>query len=151
MAGDLRSIADMIEEPIEALGYEMVHVEFATHGRDRILRVYIDAPGGILVEDCETVSRQLSSILDIEDPLKTAYVLEVSSPGLDRPLVKPAHFKQFVGSLIRAVTHAHVLGRRRFSGRLTLADEEGVSIECDGEVYDLAYGNIESARLEPEF
>ncbi|MEM7196139.1 MAG: ribosome maturation factor RimP [Pseudomonadota bacterium] len=148
---NLKTIAALIEGPIEAMGYEMLHLEFGNQGKDRVLRIYIDAPGGILVDDCESVSRQVSAILDVEDPVDSAYMLEVSSPGLDRPLVKPVHFKQFVGGLIKAVTHSHVLGRRRFKGRLTEASDENVTLECDGEVYELAYGNIESARLEPEF
>ena len=115
------------------------------------MRVYIDAPGGIQVDDCATVSRQLSAILDVEDPLNSAYLLEVSSPGLDRPLVKPGHFKQFLGDKVRIVMHSHVLGRRKFTGQMVEADDDFVVIEVDGESYELHYLNMESARLEPVY
>ncbi len=86
-------LIELLEPTIESMGYELVHMEFS----GSTLRLYIDAPGGIEVDDCAQVSRQVSAIMDVEDPLKNAYNLEVSSPGLDRPLVKPAHFQRFTG------------------------------------------------------
>jgi len=146
----LMKIRALLEPSVESLGYELVHIEFAGSGGN-ILRLYIDAPGGIEVDDCASVSRQVSLILDVEDPVKNAYTLEVSSPGLDRPLVKPAHFQQFAGEKAKIVMHTHVLGRRRFTGKLIEADEEQVVLESDGESYDLPYDLMESARLEPDF
>ena len=133
------------------LGYELVHLELTSQGRDTVLRIYIDAPGGIQIDDCEAVSRQLSALLDVEDPLSGEYLLEVSSPGLDRPLVKPDHFRQFLGDQARIVMHTHVLGRRRFTGQMVEADDQAVTLEVDGESYELRYQDMESARLEPVF
>ena len=144
-------LRNLLEEPVDGLGYELVHLEMATQGKDRVLRLYIDAPGGIQVDDCETVSHHVSAILDVEDPVSSGYLLEVSSPGLDRPLVKPSHFKQFLGDRAKIVTSEHVLGRRRFSGQMVEADEKGVVLEVDGESYTLPYSQIESARLDPVF
>ena len=101
------------------------------------------------VHDCAAVSRQLSAVLDIEDPLNGAYLLEVSSPGLERPLVKPNHFKRFVGNKARIVMATHIFGRRRFTGQMVEAGDQAVVLEVDGESYDLPYSDMESAQLQP--
>ncbi len=147
---NLSGLRTLLEPPVEALGYELLHLEFAGRGGS-ILRLYIDAPGGIELDDCETVSKQVSVVLDVEDPVKNAYTLEVSSPGLDRPLVKPAHFRKFTGERVRIVMQAHILGRRRFTGTLVAADDAVAEVEVDGEVYRLPYDEMESARIEPVF
>ncbi|MCY3768297.1 MAG: ribosome maturation factor RimP [Gammaproteobacteria bacterium] len=144
-------LAGLLEPTVDGMGYELLHIEFGHQGRDRILRIYIDAPGGIQVDDCAQVSRQLSAVLDVEDPLSAAYLLEVSSPGLDRPLVKPSHFRQFVGNQAKIVTSIHILGRRRFTGKMIEAGEDAVVLHVDGESYDLPYKDIESARLAPVY
>jgi ribosome maturation factor RimP len=151
MRGGTEKLRALLEPPVENLGYELVHVEFGSQGKDAVLRVYIDAPGGIQVDDCESVSRQLSAVLDVEDPLNSSYFLEVSSPGLDRPLVKPEHFRQFVGDNARIVMANHILGRRRFTGQMVEAGIDAVVLEVDGESYELPYKDMESAQLEPEF
>ena len=142
---------EFLEPTIEDLGYELVWIEMANQDKHKILRIYIDAPGGIQVDDCETVSRQISVLLDVEDPMNTEYFLEVSSPGLDRPLVKPDHFKQFLGDQARIIMHTHVLGRRKFTGQMVEADDNAVVVEMDGESFELPYKNMDSARLEPVF
>lgn len=147
---NLSGLRTLLEPPVEALGYELLHLEFAGRGGS-ILRLYIDAPGGIELDDCETVSKQVSVVLDVEDPVKNAYTLEVSSPGLDRPLVKPAHFRKFSGERVRIVMQAQILGRRRFTGTLVAADDAAAEVEVDGEVYRLPYDEMESARIEPVF
>ena len=149
MSASIEKLIELLEPTVEDLGYELVHLEFGSQGRDRVLRIYIDAPGGIQVDDCATVSRQLSVVLDVEDPVSQGYLLEVSSPGLDRPLAKPAHFKQFVGQPVRVVMHGHVLGRRRLMGPLIEALDHLAVVEVDGEEYELEYADMESARLEP--
>ena len=151
MRGSTEKLRALLEPPVENLGYELVHLEFSSQDKNAILRVYIDAPGGIQVDDCATVSRQLSVVLDVEDPLNSAYFLEVSSPGLDRPLVKPEHFRQFVGDKARIVMATHILGRRRFTGRMMEAGIDAVVLEVDGESYELPYKDMESAQLEPVF
>lgn len=147
---NLTGLRNMLESPVEALGYELLHLEFAGQGSS-ILRLYIDAPGGIELDDCEAVSRQVSAILDVEDPVKNAYTLEVSSPGLDRPLVKAEHFQRFLGERVRIVMHTHVLGRRRFTGNLVDADDTAAEVEVDGEQYRLPYDEMDTARIDPVF
>ena len=151
MATITDKLRKMLEAPVDSLGYELVHLELVTQGKDRVLRLYIDAPGGIQIDDCEAVSHHVSAILDVEDPVNSGYLLEVSSPGLDRPLVKPNHFRQFVGDRARIVMSDYVLGRRRFTGQMVDADDNSVTMEVDGESYELPYSQIESARLDPVF
>lgn len=141
----------LLEPPITALGYELVHIEFVSAGKERILRLYIDAPGGIRVDDCESVSRQVSMLLDVEEPLPASYALEVSSPGLDRPLVTPQHFRRFIGSRAMIVMHRDAGDQRCFTGELLAAEKRHVVLEVDGERHQLAYHEMNSARLKPVF
>ncbi len=142
-------LANLIEPTIEQLGYELSDLELKLGGRDGIVRVFIDKPDGVDLSDCEIVSRQLSAILDVEDPLPGHYRLEVSSPGLDRKLTKPAHFQRFTGETIRVKLRFPVSGRRNFRGTLRAADDEKIEIEVDGEPHSLQIATIESARLIP--
>ena len=139
----------LIEPAIESLGYELSDIELKLGGRDGFLRVFIDRSDGIDVEDCQSVSRQVSAILDVEDPLPGHYVLEVSSPGLDRTLTKPAHFQRFMGEDVRIKLRFPLDGRRNFRGALRSADEEKIEVEVDGESHSLPLATIESARLVP--
>ena len=151
-AADLSTLRAAIEPAIDSLGYELLHLEFSAHGGGRVLRLYIDAPGGIRVDDCEAVSRRLNALPDTLDALRVAEHLEVSSPGLDRPLVKPAHFQRFTGRRARLVMRVPgAAGRRRFSGELLAAGEERVLLEVDGERIELAYRDMATARVEPVF
>jgi len=143
-------ISGLLEPSVAALGFELVSVELVGSGNDRTLRVYIDHPDGITVDDCADVSRQVSAVLDVEDPISGTYVLEVSSPGLDRPLVKPADFERFAGSLVKVRTHEPVLGRKNFTGLLSEAAGDNVVVEVDGEPYEISLANIERARLVPD-
>ena len=147
----IEKLRTMLEPSVENLGYELLHIEQGNQGNRNVLRFYIDAPGGIRVDDCEIVSRQIGVILDVEDPLNMQYLLEVSSPGLDRPLVKPDHFRKYQGKNVRIVMRTHVLGRRRFSGRMVATNDSGVVLETEGESYELAYEDMEIAKLEPVF
>ena len=147
----LKNLSTLLEPTVEGLGYELLHLEMGQQGKDRVLRIYIDAPGGIMVDDCELVSKQVSALLDVEDPLNGSYLLEVSSPGLDRPLVKPRHFQQYVGDKAKIVMSNYVLGRRNFTGQMVEAGDDAVILEIDGESYELPYDDMESARLEPVY
>jgi ribosome maturation factor RimP len=133
------------------MGCELVDVEFAGSGPRMTLRVYIDKPGGVTVDDCADVSRQLSAILDVEDPLPGSYLLEVSSPGLDRPLVTADDFRRYVGETVKVQLRQPIDGRKRFKGRLLEANDERVSVEVDGERFDLVLADVERARLVPRF
>ncbi|GAB0149257.1 ribosome maturation factor RimP [Marichromatium sp. PS1] len=129
------------------MGYELVGVEFFQHGTNATLRVYIDHPDGITLDDCTSVSHQLSGVLDVEDPLPGQYDLEISSPGVERPLVFPEHYARFVGQQVKMRLAEKVQGRRRLQGVLVGSDDVQVSIEVDGEVWQIPYGVIESSRL----
>jgi len=142
-------LAKLIEPAIEQLGYELSDLELHLGGRDGVIRVFIDKPEGVDLTDCEIVSRQLSAVLDVEDPLPGQYRLEVSSPGLDRKLTKPEHFRRFTGETVRVKLRFPVDGRRNFRGALRAADDEKIEVEVDGESLSLQMATIESARLVP--
>jgi ribosome maturation factor RimP len=139
-------IEQLIEAPIESLGYEVVGVEYIKAG-ETILRIYIDAEQGISIEDCERVSHQVSGILEVEDPITSAYSLEVSSPGFDRPLFKARDFERFAGSEVKLSMKLPVQGRRNFKGTLQGMSDSDVLVEVDGEVYELPLTKIAKARL----
>ena len=139
----------LLEAPIERLGYELSDLEVKLGGRDGVLRVFIDRPEGIGLEDCEVVSRQVSALLDVEDPLPGHYVLEVSSPGLDRRLTKPEHYQRFLGEEVKVKLRFPVEGRRNFRGALKAATDENIEVEVDGVAHSLQIAMIESARLVP--
>ena len=143
------AILQLLEPTIEKLGYELTDLELKSGGPDGLLRVFIDKEGGVDIVDCEKVSRQVSAILDVEDPLPGHYTLEVSSPGLDRSLTKPAHFQRFMGEEVRVKLRFPLEGRRNFRGALKGADEQRIEVEVDGELYSLPMATIESARLVP--
>jgi ribosome maturation factor RimP len=151
MQTNMTDLRGLLEPSIESLGYELLLLEQTHNENQAVLRVYIDAPGGILLEDCEQVSRQISLILDLEDPIRGGYALEVSSPGADRPLVKPEHFAAVLNQQIRIVSHDYILGRRRFKGRLLEVNDDQLVIEVDSEEYDVPLAGIDTARLVPEF
>jgi ribosome maturation factor RimP len=140
-------VEQLIELPVESLGYELVGVEYIKGGQDTVLRIYIDAEQGISIEDCERVSHQVSGILDVEEPITSAYSLEVSSPGFDRPLFKATDFERFAGSPAKVSLKIPVNGRRNFTGVLQGFDNENILIEVDGEEYELPFSRLARARL----
>ncbi len=133
------------------MGYELVGIEYRRGADSGLLRIYIDREGGIQLDDCVTVSRQVSAMLDVEDPLKESYQLEVSSPGVDRPLFVKEHFERFAGSRVRVKLRMKLHGRKRFEGVLQGIQDDNVVLEMDGEMECLPLDQIESARLVPEF
>lgn len=143
------ALIKLLTPSVESLGYELSDLEVRLGARDGLLRVFIDKPEGIGVEDCEAVSRQISTLLDVEDPLPGNYVLEVSSPGLDRRLTKVEHFKRFMGNDVKVKLRFPLEGRKNFRGALRSADEENIEVEVDGESHCLPIATIESARLVP--
>jgi ribosome maturation factor RimP len=145
-------IGEMLEPGIRSLGYELVGVEYQTGGRGGgLLRVYIDSEDGVSADDCQKVSYQVSGVLDVEDPIKGPYTLEVSSPGLDRMLFKPEDFERFAGQQIKLRAIYPIEGRRRFKGRLLGLRESNVVIEQDGQEISLPFDQVEQARLVPEY
>ncbi|NIR28650.1 MAG: ribosome maturation factor RimP [Gammaproteobacteria bacterium] len=140
----------IVEPVVTAMGYEPVGVEYRAQGRGGLVRVYIDRTDGVTVEDCERVSHQLSGVLDVEDPIPGSYTLEVSSPGLDRPLFKTADFERYAGHEVQIRLAEPLGGRRRFKGRLKGLRGEEALIEQDGQEVCLPLADIEEARLVPE-
>jgi ribosome maturation factor RimP len=145
----------LLEPPIEALGYELVDLEYARAGGGGILRIYIDrlveGPGGqITVDDCARVSQAMSRVLETEDPIKGHYTLEVSSPGFDRILRTRAHFERFMGARIAAELKLPIEGRRRFVGVLKSVAADTIVVEVDGKAHSLPLDRIQKARLRPE-
>jgi len=135
------------------MGYELVGVEYLSQGRSggSVLRIYIDSPDGIVLDDCSRVSHQVSGILDVEDPIEENYSLEVSSPGLDRPLFGRRDFERFTGSLVSLKLRAKISGQRRFKGELQGIEEDDVLLAVDGEIFRLPLDQIDKAKLVPEF
>jgi len=146
-----KELYELLEPGVRATGYELVTVELTGRGNSSLLRVYIDSPGGISVDDCARVSDQVSAILDVEDPIPDHYRLEVSSPGYDRPLCRQDHFEAVVGQKVRIKTSAPQSGRRGFTGVLTGVTPDSVSLEVDGEHYEVQMDDIFRARLVPDF
>ncbi|WP_100657028.1 ribosome maturation factor RimP [Alteromonas flava] len=146
-----KRLTEMLNSPVEALGYELVGIEFVRAGKHSILRVFIDHENGISVDDCADVSHQVSAVLDVEDPISTEYNLEVSSPGMDRPLFKEQHYQAVVGEMVSVRLAMPMNNRRNFKGTLLAAENGVVSVEVDGQKFDLAFANIEKGNLVPTF
>ena len=141
----------MLEPVVESLGYELVLLEYFPQRGGATLRLFIDSLGGITVKDCERVSREVSGLLDVEDPIPQGYRLEVSSPGMDRPLVKPEHFERFVGQDVAIKLAVPRDGQRRFSGRLLGFAKRAVSLQTEHGNVDFGLDEIERAQLVPHF
>lgn len=146
----MKDLDKLIEATVAGLGYELVDLERPNRGR--MLRIFIDRPGsgivtGVTVEDCERTSRQVSRVLEVEGIDYDR--LEVSSPGLDRVLKKPADFRRFVGEPASVSLRAPVGGRKRFTGVLRSASDEGVELEVDGAMHTFKFADVERARLVP--
>ena len=142
-------LAALLEPTVEGLGYELSDLEVRLGGRNGFVRLFIDRPDGVGLADCEKVSRAVSALLDVEDPLPGQYNLEVSSPGTDRTLKKIEHFRRFQGETVKVQMRFALEGRRRFRGTLVSSDEENVVVEVDGESHTLPIAAIETARLVP--
>ena len=147
----MRDLTELFEPVIEAMGYELVGVEYNATRKHGTLRVYIDREQGVSLDDCAAISHQLSGILDVEEPISQAYDLEISSPGIDRPLFKLDDFERFSGQTAKIKLAVAQQGRKNFKGRLQgVVDSNRVSIEVDGEVFDLPYADIARANLVGE-
>jgi ribosome maturation factor RimP len=148
----LREDLEALLGPLVAdLGYELWELEYMPAARGGLLRIYIDAPAGVTLEDCERVSRAVSKALDAADPIPGHYTLEVSSPGLDRPLRTPAHFARFVGGRIRVQLKEPIDGRRRYVGQLSGIEDDVLDLAVEGGHVRLPLDSIQRARLEPQY
>jgi len=148
----LERIREIAERVANSEGMELVDVEFRGHGPGAILRIFLDKPGGITVGDCQSVSHQVGAILDVEDFINQSYTLEVSSPGLDRKLIKPSDYQRFAGRLVKLLLRAPRQGARRYQGRLLGTEHEKVAVDTgNGQVIQFDYNEIERANLVVEF
>jgi ribosome maturation factor RimP len=145
-----KELKQILVTTIRSMGYEVVGIEFHLHSADALLRVYIDKESGISVNDCQRVSEQMSSVLDVENLIKGRYTLEVSSPGLDRSLFDTEHFTRFAGHEIRIQLAVPQKGRRRLRGQLLGMRGEYVVLKVDGEEWLVPFEGIKRARLVPE-
>ena len=144
------NIQEIVEPVVESLGYELVGIEFLRQGKHGLLRVYIDTENGVTVDDCGKVSHQLSGVLDVEDVIKGQYRLEVSSPGLDRPLFKLAHFERFAGHQARLTLATPIEGQRKFKGVLQGVEDGKVIVNVGENELVLSISAIDKANLIAE-
>lgn len=147
MKSSVTLVTELIEPTVEALGLHLWGIEHLTQGKYSLLRIYIDSEQGVTVDDCEKVSHQVSALLDVEDPIAGEYTLEVSSPGLDRPLFTLAQFRRYVGELVKIRTRGPIEGRRRFKGTISEIIDESVIVQVDGEKYQLPHRDIDKAEI----
>ena len=164
MSAGLDKIREIAERVAQSSGLELVDLELSGGGKARMLRVYIDKPGGVTHEDCANFSREAGTIFDVEDAVPGgSYLLEVSSPGLDRKLSKPEDYRRFVGSLVKVMTRDPVNGNRHFEGRLKALHDGRIALELSGRKkskkhealepgseVEIELRNIEKANLVPE-
>ncbi len=152
MSETLSEIRRLLEPILDFYGLFLWDLEFRQQGPQWLLRVYIDKESGVTLNDCEAVSRDLGAALDVEDFIQHAYTLEVSSPGLDRVLSRPEHFKRFVGSRIKVKTYQPIDGRKVFLGELAGLEGDVVKLKLDQDaIVDIPLHDISKASLEVDF
>ncbi|MBW3567831.1 MAG: ribosome maturation factor RimP [Proteobacteria bacterium] len=144
-------LIDLLEPTLESMGYELVELECRPSANNGLVRLYIDKPDGIGLEDCEKVSHQVSGVMDVEDPMPGFYSLEVSSPGLDRPLRTVSHFEDAVGKQVKLELETPIEKRWRFTGTLVAVEDGNITVEVDGEPVTLEIAALKRARIVPEF
>lgn len=147
MAKFEQKLTDMLRPAVEETGKELLGVEFISAGNNSVLRLFIDHENGINVDDCAEVSRQVGAILDVEDPISSEYNLEVSSPGVDKPLFEMAHFKTVIGEIVNVKISMPLNGRRKFKGTLVAIENDTLIVNVDGDDYELAFSNVDKANL----
>ena len=153
MASKLEILKELIEPAIEALGCELWGIEFNSPGRHHrsVLRVYIDSDSGVGIDDCERVSRQISSVMDVEDPIAGEYTLEVSSPGLDRPLFTLKQYGEYSGHKAKVKLRVPFEGRRNFTGMIKGIEGDDVVLIVDDQEYLLPIDSIDKGSIVPNF
>ncbi len=157
MTDKAQEIASLLTPTVQSLGLELLGVEYLPAPGGALLRLYIDVPGDaeegrlVGIEDCEAVSREVSAQMDVADPINTHYTLEVSSPGIERPLFTPAHFARFVGETAKVTLKLPQDGRRRVQGIIRGSDDSNIVLDVDGNEFVLSKDNVEKARLVPDW
>lgn len=151
LSSKLEQLQALLAPVVEALGYTCWGIEYISQGRHSLLRIFIDKEEGVLVEDCEIVSRQVSSVLDVEDPIAVEYTLEVSSPGMDRPLFTLEQFAKHAGEQVKIKLRIPFEGRRNFQGLLRGVEEQDVVVQVDDHEFLLPIDSIDKANIIPSF
>ncbi|OZB04433.1 MAG: ribosome maturation factor RimP [Marinobacter sp. 34-60-7] len=152
MSAKLKQLEDILRPVVEGLGYEFWGLEFRSKGYQSLLRIFIDdAEKGINIDDCEKVSRQISGVMDVEDPIQTEYTLEVSSPGMDRPLFRLEQYQEFIGHQVQIRLRMAFEGRRKFQGLIKGVEGDEVIVVVDDHEYLLPFDSIERANIVPVF
>ncbi|RDE87812.1 ribosome maturation factor RimP [Aggregatibacter kilianii] len=146
-----QKLQELLQGSVEDLGCELWGIECQRVGRYLTVRLFIDKEGGVTVEDCANVSRQVSAVLDVEDPIADKYNLEVSSPGLDRPLFTLNQFERYLGQEILLHLRIPVADRRKWQGQLAKIENDMITLIVDGKEQVLAFGNIQKANVVPKF
>ena len=145
------SLNELIEPVVTTLGLEFWGVEHTAQDNRKIVRVFIDGENGVSVDDCAAVSRQLSALFDVEDPIPGVYTLEVSSPGVERPLFTAAQFQQYIGHEVKVKLRAPFEGRRNYRGLLSAVENDEISVHVDGHEYLLPIETVDKANLVYQF
>ena len=160
MTDKATEITALLAPTVQSLGLELLGAEYLPSPGGAVLRLYIDIPAGeapdgearmVGIEDCEAVSREVSAQMDVADPISGNYTLEVSSPGVDRPLFTPAQFERFVGEDAKVALKLPQDGRRRLQGRIVAVEGGNIRFEVDGQPFTVAFDNIDKARLVPDW
>ena len=147
----LQEVCEVVEPILQSQGYELVDLEYQRESRGWVLRIYLDREGGITLDDCTGVSHEVGAVLEVKDIIPNAYILEVSSPGLTRPLKKPEDFNRFRNQLVKIKLYQPLNGRRNFKGTLLGLEGETVRVEVEGQVFDIPLPSIAKANLEIDF
>ena len=151
MAKFEQKLTELLRPAVDETGKTLLGIEYISAGNNSILRLFIDHDNGIDVDDCAEVSRQVGAILDVEDPISSEYSLEVSSPGVDRPLFEIKHFETVIGETVNVKLSIPLNGRRKFKGQLVAIDNNNLIIEVDSIDYELPLGNVDKANLVAKF
>lgn len=151
MTASQSALKAMIAPVVEAMGCELWGIEYLSQGRHATLRIYLEKEGGVQLDDCEKVSRQVSAVLDVEDPIAGEYTLEVSSPGMARPLYTLAQFARFVGEKVELRLRVPLDGRRKYAGQIVGVEGDEVVVRVDNEEILFTVDSIEKANIVPQF
>jgi ribosome maturation factor RimP len=146
-----QKLTELIKPAVEETGKTLLGIEYLSAGNNSVLRLFIDHENGINVDDCAEVSRQVGALLDVEDPISSEYSLEVSSPGVDRPLFELAHFEEVIGETINVKLSMPLNGRRKFKGPLVAIENDSLIVEVDSIDYELVISNVDKANLVAKF
>jgi ribosome maturation factor RimP len=146
-----QKLTELLRPAVEETGKTLLGIEYISAGNNSILRLFIDHVNGIDVDDCAEVSRQVGAILDVEDPISSEYSLEVSSPGVDKPLFEIEHFQSVIGETVNVKLSIPLNGRRKFKGPLVAIENNNLIIEVDSIDYELSIGNVDKANLVAKF